>query len=234
MCLLAMKSALLPTICWNCRGGALCRLCILMSNNISLFSEFIKTVCMDYLKTYLFIFIIAFYTKNISAQTEALNLEKADTSEVNISPLVGIQVGPETYFTGIMPTIGLNVEYDHGGDFIQYHGADAGMWVVGSLWGHVSYRYGLRYGILTLDASLGYLFRPAHTTEGDVEYPYYSHVTLNPKIGIWISRVWLKVGPSIVFADFGSQIEDDFNFKDFTNINGVRMNFELLVNPPKN
>ncbi|MFZ4582078.1 MAG: hypothetical protein ACOYM7_05455, partial [Paludibacter sp.] len=85
---------------------------------------------------------------------------------------------------------------------------------------------GIKSKHLSFDTSLSFLHFPE--MEYDYEmYPSQSYFALNPKLGLQVDFIWLKIGPSFIFGRHNFPSENDFG-----KVGNMRFNFELSANLP--
>jgi len=85
---------------------------------------------------------------------------------------------------------------------------------------------GVKSKYLSFDTSLSFLHFPRTGYDYEIN-PSRSYFSLNPKLGLKVDFIWLKIGPSFIFGRDNYSAEDDFG-----KVGNMRFNFELSANLP--
>lgn len=136
----------------------------------------------------------------------------------------GVAVGPETGISAFLPKIGY-YNFKESGNFETYFGAEASFWVIQWPMLSADILYGIKKNLFTFDTSLGVLWLPKATYVKTT--PHRTHITLNPKIGIRLGKVWIKAGPG-VFLYKNYIREESAPILNLVRIGSVHYNFEIL------
>ncbi len=133
---------------------------------------------------------------------------------------VGLSVGPETAMG--LPKASFYV-FQKRKAFDTYYGVEGSLWFIEALWLSTDFLYGVQKGFVTFDISTGAWWYPYIK-----EYktgPYF-HVTLNPKLGIRVWKIWLKAGPSFfLYKDYAKGNKP--GVIGMTKIGKLQYNFEI-------
>lgn len=142
---------------------------------------------------------------------------------------VGAAVGPETGISGFLPKISY-YQFARSGAWQHYRAAEASLWLMEAVFFSVDALAGIQWKAASLDVSLGWLYYPKlNSAQLPVSYGPYQQLTLNPKMGIQLGRVWLKAGPAFFLYRNYRPDENQVGLFSLTQIGKLHYNFELLI-----
>lgn len=141
-------------------------------------------------------------------------------SSQEIKNYFGFAVGPETALA--LPKIGTYIFTENK----SYVGLDISPWVIFSFWCSANLNGGIVKNNISYEAGLSYWYQlETDFGSGKTTGPSH-HMCFNPKIGLKLDGVWIKIGPGFVF---------DKNYRnsgteliDITKFGGLRWNFDLI------
>jgi hypothetical protein len=161
-------------------------------------------------------------------KTDSLGIKIRKSDSFIKSLHIGMGIGPETLLSLFMPKVSLYNFQEH--KIIDtYYGIEGTIGFLVAQWYSFDCLYGVKKNIFTLDTSIGTMWYPKQKFDSDPVGPYFN-LTMNPKIGIRLRKLWLKAGPSLFLYKDYPKNQEELGMMTFSKIGNMHFNFEILVN----